>query len=176
MPIVEDIQRRLNELGYMEEPEVDGKKGFTTSFGPATKAAVRAFQAVNGLDVDGRLGQITFDLLISDKALPLMFNNSCDDGVFQAYTEKLQTRLIELGFLEGKVSGKFTDRTTVALKAFQEKNGLDPDGTAGPKTLAVLYSDEAVNKNGTAVPMTRATPAPAGQSPKPVTSGQEQTA
>lgn len=144
-PIIASIQERLHELGYMEVPVINGVEGFTTSYGPATRTAVRAFQAVNNIEADGLLGETTYDLLMSDKARPLIFNNSCSDTVFESYIIKLQTRLIELHYLEGKVSGKFTDRTTLALKAFQTRNGLSPDGTAGPLTLEALYGDNAID-------------------------------
>lgn len=56
---------------------------------------------------------------------------------------RLQTRLKELGYDPGTVDGKFGNGTQSAVKAFQRQNGLTVDGAAGPKTLAVLYSDQA---------------------------------
>lgn len=50
------VQRRLNELGY-GPLTVDG------SFGPMTEAAVVAFQADHGLDVDGIVGPYTWAAL-----------------------------------------------------------------------------------------------------------------
>jgi HK97 family phage prohead protease len=48
---VSDLQARLNQLGF--KLKVDGK------FGPATLAAVRAFQKAHGLKVDGLVGPKT---------------------------------------------------------------------------------------------------------------------
>ena len=61
--MVSDLQTRLKELGYYEG-QIDG------DFGSGTKAAVEAFQQVNGLEADGIAGQKTLTLLYSDQALP----------------------------------------------------------------------------------------------------------
>lgn len=57
---------------------------------------------------------------------------------------RLQQRLKDLGYLSGKVDGKFGGGTKRAVIAFQRRNGLDTDGAAGEKTLEKLYSEEAV--------------------------------
>ena len=55
----------------------------------------------------------------------------------------LQARLQALGYYAGKIDGDFGSGTMAAVKAFQRQHGLTADGIAGPKTLAVLYSDQA---------------------------------
>lgn len=161
-PLIAKIQERFHELGYMEIPVVDGKEGFTTKFGPSTKIAVRAFQDVNGLEIDGMLGQTSYDLLMSDAAKPLQFNRRSRDSVFETYIEKMQTRLIDLHYLSGEASKKFDDKTAQALKQFQAKNGLTADAIAGPMTLAVLYDSKALDATSsvtaTAVPTVTAEP------------------
>ena len=58
--------------------------------------------------------------------------------------ETLQRRLIELGWLSGKVSGTYDEMTAAAVSAFQKKtSGLWEDGIAGPDTLRALYSSGA---------------------------------
>ena len=57
--------------------------------------------------------------------------------------KKLQQRLKDLGYLNGKVDGQFGGGTKRAVIAFQRKNNLTTDGVAGEETLAKLYSDEA---------------------------------
>ena len=61
---------------------------------------------------------------------------------------ELQTRLQELGYYTGKIDGDYGSGTKAAVQAFQQMNGLDADGVAGQKTLAVLLSDSAVPKPG----------------------------
>ena len=52
----------------------------------------------------------------------------------------MQQALINLGYLEGTADGQFGDKTEEAVKAFQRKNGLTPDGLAGKKTRSMLDS------------------------------------
>lgn len=49
--------------------------------------------------------------------------------------ETLQRRLIELGWLEGSVTGRYDEVTEAAVSAFQKKAKLWVDGKAGPDTL-----------------------------------------
>jgi len=58
----------------------------------------------------------------------------------------LQMRLRDLGYFNYKVTGYFGAATQSAVRNFQERNGLYPDGTVGPQTAEVLYSDKAVRQ------------------------------
>ena len=142
---VKDIQQRLIDLGYMETPvDSNGVAAVTSVYGPATVKAVKKFQWCNGLDVDGMLGAEAYETLMGDSARAIELKNSVSDSLFSDDILKLQNRLIELGYLAAdSASGKFTDKTTAALKAFQENNGLTADGIAGLKTIEVLYGDSA---------------------------------
>lgn len=57
---------------------------------------------------------------------------------------RLQERLQELGYLEGKPDGIYGNDTVNAVKAFQRRNGLSADGQAGPLTRERLYAEDAV--------------------------------
>lgn len=50
----------------------------------------------------------------------------------------IQSRLKNWGYYAGSVDGVYGQKTAEAVKAFQRKNGLTPDGVAGPATLAKI--------------------------------------
>lgn len=50
----------------------------------------------------------------------------------------IQTRLKNWGYYNGSVDGVYGSRTAEAVKSFQRKNGLTPDGIAGPATLSKI--------------------------------------
>ena len=56
----------------------------------------------------------------------------------------MQTRLTELKYYSGAITGNFGDLTFKAVKAFQSANGLTADGIAGKNTLTKLYATSAV--------------------------------
>ena len=157
---VRSLQKRLKELGYYSG-SVDG------DFGEGTEKAVKEFQKANGLTADGKAGEKTLSKLNSKNAVsykeahatatpkktatpkPTATPNLSKDyylrnGDSGKRVETLQRRLIELGWLDGKVTGKFDDATDAAVRAFQKKtSGLYEDGVAGPETLRALYSSKA---------------------------------
>jgi peptidoglycan hydrolase-like protein with peptidoglycan-binding domain len=57
------LQHRLLELGYNEVGTVDG------DFGQMTDDAVRHFQEVNGLEMDGVVGPKTWERMFSPEAI-----------------------------------------------------------------------------------------------------------
>ena len=159
---VETVQQRLKTLGYLTG-SVDG------TFGNGTEKAVREFQSINGLTVDGVVGARTMEKLMSSSAKPKPAAKSDTSKATamprpKTYTAstpsasygylapgnsggsvtKLQNRLISLGYLSGKATGKYDDATEEAVRAFQERNGQWVDGKAGPDTQSMLYSDKAL--------------------------------
>jgi len=127
------IQQRLMDLGYMEEDEP------TATYGAVMKASVQKFERKSGFEMDGILTQFEYDLLMSDSAQ----NYSVSLGAEGTDVGELQTRLLELGYLEN-VTGEFGIYTEQAVEAFQKKNGLTIDGTIGRDTYELLYSDQAL--------------------------------
>ena len=168
------VQRRLKELGYYKG-SADG------DFGPATEAAVKEFQRANGLTADGKVGKKTLEKMNGKNAVsykqahataapkttakatakatvrPTATPNLSKDyyldiGSKGKKVETLQRRLIELGWLDGKVTGTYDDATAAAVSAFQKKTkGLWEDGIAGPDTLRALYSSGAARTTKPAV-------------------------
>jgi len=150
--LMPDIQKRLVELGYMEEPE----GGYTTKYGPTTKTAIRLFQVKNfdsSDDWDGIIGQGTYNLLMSDQAKAYYLTRGDGDDRTKVITKlvedvnKLQNRLIELGYLTpGSATGLYGNTTVQAVQKFQEYHGLTPiDGKAGQATLKLIYSTDAMD-------------------------------
>lgn len=63
---------------------------------------------------------------------------------------EIQTRLKDWGYYSGRVDGAYGSATEKAVKYFQEKNGLTPDGQAGDATLAALGINPAeIGQNST---------------------------
>jgi hypothetical protein len=53
--------------------------------------------------------------------------------------KELQSRLKELGLYQGEPDGNLGPSTVEAVKAFQTKNGMIPDGIVGAQTRALLF-------------------------------------
>ncbi len=128
---VQQLQERLYELGYM------GKA--TGYFGTDTDTAVKEFQKRNGLYDDGNVGKQTREILYSAKAVPMSFYLGDENNEILQYKQ----RLYELGYLTAKPSGKYDNDTVLAVKRFQENNGLIADGFIGPVTKDLLMSSDA---------------------------------
>jgi membrane-bound lytic murein transglycosylase B len=52
--------------------------------------------------------------------------------------EELQTHLKALGYYDGKIDGKIGSTSRKAIEAFQQRNGLQPDGHPSKEVLSVL--------------------------------------
>ncbi len=131
--VIADIQTRLMELEYMDNDEADG------IFGNVTEEAVKLFEEQHGLEVDGVVDQEDFDLLFSSDAQFYTITI----GASNKDVEELQQRLYELGYMS-QVTGNFKEQTEAAVKKFQERNRLTPDGKVGRKTREKLYSEDVV--------------------------------
>ena len=105
----------------METPVVDGVAQVTTTYGPATRKAVQMFQAINDIEIDGCVGESTYDLLMSENAKGMTLKRGLDATLFEEDVTKLQNRLIELGYM--------TDTAHGALRRHDHQGGHRlPDG------------------------------------------------
>lgn len=129
---VRSYQKRLYKLGYLTT-EPDG------TFGRDTVNAVKMFQQQNGLIVDGHIGPMTKDLLMSDQAQASVIGVGDNNST----VTKIQTRLKELGYLDSKATGYFGSSTEAAVLGFQKENGLSRDGKVGKSTMRTLFSSDA---------------------------------
>ena len=64
--------------------------------------------------------------------------------------KQIQCLLTYLGYDPGAIDGEYGPKTRAAVKAFQQAEGLEPDGIAGPQTAAKLR--EAVSQGRVYVP------------------------
>lgn len=179
---VRKLQQALIDLGFLKD-KADGV------FGPKTEAAVRSFQASQGLTVDGLAGTGTKSRLYSSDSFspvatpapqgtpvpttaPAPAARSAGDSLFggnyatlrQGNTGSrvilLQTCLIKLNYLEGKADGKFGPKTEKAVRDFQKAYKLTTDGLAGKKTLTRLEQMVSGSAEPAATPAPTVTPAP----------------
>ena len=132
------LQVVLKNYGYYTS-KIDG------DFGPASKKALKEFQSSNNLVSDGILGKNTCKTL-NNKAnvVKKTINDINTESQKAKSTEILnvQKRLSELGLYSGEIDGINGSRTKIAIKNFQNKAGLTPDGIIGPKTLSALAKGE----------------------------------
>ena len=74
---------------------------------------------------------------------PTAFNGTLSRGAKNSEVLALQKKLKELGFYDRALDSDYGSGTLAAVKQFQNKHGLKPDGIAGPKTFAkILGSNE----------------------------------
>lgn len=159
---VSALQSALAELGYMDESGVDGK------FGPATESALKAFQKRNSYTQNG--------IASAELQLKLYEGTPRDTRGYRQYVKtvapvpgalirekskgeavtKLQTRLKELGYYAGSLSGVCDADTVAAIKMFEGNNGLNADGEADANDQSVLFGASVLDASVVATP----TPAP----------------
>ena len=72
-----------------------------------------------------------------------VYRETVSNGSKGLETERVQTRLIALGYLGGAADGDAGGRTVSAIRSFQSSNGLGADGVAGEKTQRLLFSGGA---------------------------------
>jgi len=67
-----------------------------------------------------------------------------EEGVQHSYIEKVQERLMQLGFMDNdEPTNYFGEVTKAAVMIFQRQNGLAQDGIIGPSTLPLLMDENA---------------------------------
>lgn len=144
---VVQLQTRLRDLGFYTK-SIDG------SYGTGTAAAVKAFQAKNGLDPDGVAGPLTLAKLYgtsAEEADPASNNDNVTlgNGARGSKVTALQTALKSLGYYNKKIDGVYGKGTISAVQAFQRAMGLTVTGTADSQTQQLIFSDKAQGQAGT---------------------------
>jgi peptidoglycan hydrolase-like protein with peptidoglycan-binding domain len=105
--------------------------------GPATAAAIRAFQQKAHLPVDGIPGPRTRAKL-GPLGRPLFGRRTITSGAFGWDVSVLQFLLRRRGVYGGPIDGHYGARTAAALRRYQSAAGLAADGIAGPATSIAL--------------------------------------
>jgi len=145
-PVRSDIMMQLvlKSYGYYEG-NIDGL------FGSISKNALIQFQTQNNIVADGIIGSQTCNLLLNKSEIIKKVNSNISIEISDTsktendYSQEIydaQLKLKELGLYTSTVDGINGPVTKRALKNFQSKSGLSPDGVLGPLTLAALEKGE----------------------------------
>ncbi|MBV9007199.1 MAG: peptidoglycan-binding protein, partial [Solirubrobacterales bacterium] len=126
-PLVREVQGRLAAAGYGPGP-VDGR------FGSLTSRAVIAFQASQGLQVDGIVGPHTWAAL--NRSGQTLSPGAGSGPAGSQSVRALQRRLALAGYSPGPIDGRYGPLTANAVRRFQTAHGLPANGIAGAQTLA----------------------------------------
>ena len=89
----------------------------------------------------------------------------CEAGDTGNDVKNIQYRLIELGYLKDQADGIYGINTKEAIKRFQAKNGLMPDGIASPTVQVALFAKGALSSEG--IPWAPFNPVVYASTPKP---------
>lgn len=157
-PAVQQLQSQLSALGYLDTDEPD------TVYSAALADAVSLFQRAHGLTVNGEADAAVQEKLFDGEALVyrVQLGDQGDD------VTGLQTALAHLGYFSGKATGYFGSATEAAVLAFQQGNGLSPDGVFDADDRDALYSPTAkAAVPATSTPTPEATKRPAEKSAAP---------
>jgi murein DD-endopeptidase MepM/ murein hydrolase activator NlpD len=130
-PDVAALQVGLRDRG-LYKGTVDGV------LGPGTERAVRRFQRRAGLSADGVPGPRTRKALGRYGRRGPFGRRQLSFGARGWDVAALQFALAWHGFPSGTFDGHLGTHTDAALRGFQRWVGIEPDGRAGPTTIAAL--------------------------------------
>ncbi len=125
---VRQAQQHLKDLGFYEGP-IDG------IYGPETEAALREYQARQGLQVTGALTQETQQALRQSQP---QGPQQAEKALEQNLIRQAQERLKEAGFYAGAIDGAYGPETEEALREYQKAKGLQVTGSLTQETRQAL--------------------------------------
>jgi len=139
------LQNRLIHLGFFSGT-VNGE------YDLKTQTAVKLFEEACGQLPSGELNSTLKAMLDSEQAPRFQAFGSQYANLLEGSSgenvQRMQERLVALGFATGTPNGEYGSATSASIKLFQGKNGLEENGIASAYTQAVLYSSFALDING----------------------------
>ena len=158
------LQQQLISAGFTPKGGADGH------FGPATEAALKAFQEAEGLAASGVADEVTVahllipaqeasdgvsgDTSVMEPETPTLAPEIAElagvaNGSVGAAAKAVQQLLIDAGIeLRGGADGAFGPVSQAALKSFQNSRGLEATGVADEATLLALTTTGATQTEG----------------------------
>ncbi len=172
------VQRRLNDLGYTIFP-VDG------TWGTMSRTALARFKKANGLLVNDAFDAETVTRLFSTSAKNAPAGAPEDETATiettyppppaatlnplnRADGQRIQQRLVELGYYTGRGDGSWGTASRTALRSFKAASGLPADEEWNAMAEAVLFDDQAVHAGDATIPAPRAAVTPAAPAVVPL--------
>ena len=163
---VQALQEAMIELGFYAG-SADGV------FGASTQVAVIALQKANDYPQTGVVDQNLQAHIYSGtpknakgvktdvKTLPPLTGINIYLNDRGQLVRDVQTRLKELGYYNGEISGVYDTKTRAAVTSYQKASGLTADGICGRITQTALLGTDAVPPQPTDTPAPSAIPTPA---------------
>lgn len=129
-PDITELQQKLDMLGYFDYHK------YTGYYGDITEAAVRKFQEDYGLKVDGIASSQTISYIEAKiRQIQYIKEKEEEERELAAY---IQQSLKNLGLYSGEITSVIDEATREAIKAFQEREGLEITGEVDSNTVARL--------------------------------------
>ena len=112
-------------------------------FGTKSENAVKEFQLKNGMNMDGKVGANTWNVLYTKYTAKHGLNVPYPGVALRTGNEGGTVRLVQqkLNSLGEKIStdGKFGSATAAAVQRYQRRNGLTADGIVGKSTWEKMF-------------------------------------
>ncbi|MCT2537323.1 NlpC/P60 family protein [Aquibacillus koreensis] len=142
------LQHKLNTLSYYDK-SIDGE------FGVLTEYALKQFQKVHQLSVNGKADEQTITkIMVVERAKYLEPLRNIETTYHPGDTgediEVIQNALHYFGYYKEDIDGIYGPMTDQALKAFQQDHGLAVEKEVNEKTIDAIYKAETTtNKSNT---------------------------
>lgn len=112
-------------------------------FGTKSENAVKEFQLKNSMNMDGKVGANTWNVLYAKYSAKHGLNVPYPGVALRTGNEGGTVRLVQqkLNSLGEKIStdGKFGSATAAAVQRYQRRNGLTADGIVGKSTWEKMF-------------------------------------